>query len=105
MKHSGLPFQVFIVLMLSAQLLRAQQNGVYSIQSYGAIGDAKTLTTKSIQKAIDECAKNGGGKVIVPPGKYLTGPLFLKSDIIFEVFPGATLIFDDNIETNPIIDG
>ncbi|MEO0553407.1 MAG: glycoside hydrolase family 28 protein [Bacteroidota bacterium] len=105
MKHSGLPFQMLIVLVLSARLLQAQQNGIYSVQSYGAIGDAKTLATESIQRAIDECAKNGGGKVIVPPGEYLTGPLFLKSDITFEVFPGATLIFDDNIETNPIIDG
>ncbi|MEM6526178.1 MAG: glycoside hydrolase family 28 protein [Bacteroidota bacterium] len=105
MKHLRLSFQVLIVLMFSAQLLQGQQNGIYSVKSYGAIGDAKTLATESIQKAIDECAKNGGGKVIVPPGEYLTGPLFLKSDITFEVFPGATLIFDDKIETNPIIDG
>ncbi|MEM6524278.1 MAG: glycoside hydrolase family 28 protein [Bacteroidota bacterium] len=105
MKYSGLFFQVSITLLIITQQLHAQQNGIYSVRSYGAIGDAKTLATESIQRAIDECAKNGGGKVIVPPGDYLTGPLFLKSDITFEVFPGATLIFDDNIEANPIIDG
>lgn len=72
---------------------------------FGAIGDGATLSTSNIQAAIDACAKNGGGKVIVPPGRFLTGPLFLKSDLTFEVFPGSTLIFHDDIENNPIIDG
>ena len=81
------------------------QNGLYDITDFGTKNDGKTLCTEAIQNAIDKCAEKGGGKVVVPPGKYLTGPLFLKSNISFEVLPGATLLFDDDIENNPIIDG
>ena len=52
-------------------------NTIFNIIDYGAIGDGKTINTKSIQKAIDE-ASLCEGKVIIPPGKYLTGPLKLK---------------------------
>ena len=49
-------------------------NNIFNICDYGAKGDNKTLNTKFIQKALDE-ASLCEGKVIVPPGKYLTGPL------------------------------
>tara|TARA_R110002049_G_scaffold38978_4_gene120413 strand:- start:16104 stop:17597 length:1494 start_codon:yes stop_codon:yes gene_type:complete len=94
------------ILILSLLFFNCSENeGIYNIKDYGAIGDGATLCTKAIQKAIDECSANGGGKVIVPPGNYVTGPLFLKSSIYFEVFSGATLLFDDNIGNCPIIDG
>jgi polygalacturonase len=81
------------------------QNGLYNIADFGAINNEKILSTNAIQEAIDKCAKDGGGKVIVTAGKYLTGPLFLKSNITFEVYSGAELIFSDAIENNPIVDG
>ncbi|WP_338359389.1 glycoside hydrolase family 28 protein [Yeosuana marina] len=83
----------------------SQEDGLYNIKNYGAIGDGTTLCTQAIQTAIDRCNANGGGKVIVPPGNYVTGPLFLESNICFEVFSGATLLFDDDIENCPIVDG
>ena len=52
-------------------------NTIFNILDYGAIGDGKTINTKSIQKALDE-ASLCQGKVIVPPGNYLTGSLKLK---------------------------
>ncbi|MFI0429266.1 glycoside hydrolase family 28 protein [Mariniflexile sp. HMF6888] len=83
----------------------SQENGIYNIKDYGAVGDGSTLSTHAIQTAIDSCNANGGGKVIVPPGNYVTGALFLKSNIYFEVYSGATLLFDDTIENCPIVDG
>ncbi|MEM8896083.1 MAG: glycoside hydrolase family 28 protein [Bacteroidota bacterium] len=93
---------LFWVVSLS---LNAQENGIYNVVDFGAIGDGNTLNTEAIQQAIDVCMDNGGGKVIVPPGDYLSGPLLMKSNLTFEVFPGAKLIFSDDIENNPIIDG
>ena len=35
---------------------------MYSIRDYGALADGKTLCTQNIQRAIDDCHKNGGGR-------------------------------------------
>jgi len=48
------------------------------ISDYGAIGDGKTLNTQAIQMAIDACSDSGGGRVIIPPGVFLSGTLWLK---------------------------
>jgi polygalacturonase len=92
---------IFAFLALSLQA----EEGFYNVKDYGASGDGVSLSTSAIQEAIDVCAENGGGKVIVPAGKYLSGPLFLKSNISVEIFPGAVLIFDDDIKNCPIVEG
>ena len=61
--------------------------------------------TAGIQAAINACAAAGGGKVFVPPGKYLTGPIFLKSNLEFEVLAGATLLGSTNFADYPTIPG
>src|ERR1700730_13026730 len=60
--------------------------------SFGAIGDGTTNSTKAIQKAIDSCASAGGGVVHFRPGAYLTGALFLKSNVHLRVDRGVTLL-------------
>ena len=51
------------------------------VTDYGAIGDGKAKNTTSFRKAILDCAERGGGKVIVPAGVWLTGPIELLSNI------------------------
>lgn len=53
----------------------------YNILSFGAIGNGKALNTIAIQSAIDEAHKNGGGRVIIPSGEFLTGSIILKSGV------------------------
>jgi len=97
---------IFILILLLGPIYYTfSQAGISNVKDFGAVGDGTTLCTIAIQKAIDKCAEENGGKVIVPPGRYLTGPLFLKSNISFEVYPGAVLVFDDDIENCPIVDG
>ena len=62
-----------------------------NISDYGAIGDGKTVNTKAIQKAIDDCHESGGGKVLFSNGNYVTGTLFLKSNVFLHIEVGATL--------------
>ena len=62
------------------------------ILSFGAIGDGATLCTKPIQAAIDACAATGGGTVIVPPGVFLTGTLYLRSHVNLHLEHAATLL-------------
>jgi hypothetical protein len=63
---------------------------VCSVRQYGAVGDGKTLDTAAFRGAIADCADSGGGTVVVPPGRYLTGTIRLKSNI--------TLVLDDAAE-------
>jgi exo-poly-alpha-galacturonosidase len=53
----------------------------YVITDYGAIGDGQTLNTKSIQSAINKCAADGGGVLVVPKGTFLTGSIFFKQGV------------------------
>jgi polygalacturonase len=64
---------------------------ICNVKSFGAVGNDTTKDTAAIQKAINTCAAAGGGTVEVPPGKYLSAPLYLKSNITLQVDTGATL--------------
>jgi hypothetical protein len=77
----------------------------YDVRDFGAVGDGQTLTTEGLQKAIDACSQNGGGRVVIPSGRYLTGPLFLRSHIQIELEPGAVIIGSTNFSDYPAIDG
>ncbi len=66
---------------------------IFNILDYGAVGDGHTLNTDAFKKAIDACALSGGGKVIVPPGLWLTGPIRLESNVNFHLEQGALVLF------------
>jgi exo-poly-alpha-galacturonosidase len=51
------------------------------VTDHGAAGDGQTLNTKAIQAAIDKCASEGGGIIVVPKGTFLTGSLFFKQGV------------------------
>jgi len=70
----------------------------FNITRFGAVADGKTSCTKVFAEAIANCAKAGGGMVVVPPGKYLTGPIHLRSGVNLHLAEGAEIIFSDNFE-------
>ncbi len=78
-------------------------NRVFDITTFGAKADGTTLNTQAIAKAIAECAKAGGGRVLVPAGTFLTGAIHLKSNVELHVSEGATLKFDTNPSSYPIV--
>jgi polygalacturonase len=77
----------------------------YDVREFGAIGDATALTTAHLQRAIDVCARDGGGRVVVSPGRYLTGSLFVKSNVDLHVAAGAELIGSTDVADYPIVWG
>ena len=77
---------------------------VYDIKDYGAISDHKTLNTKAIQATIDDCEKSGGGIVLISPGTYLTGSIYLKDGVHLHISEDATLLGSENIADYPEID-
>ena len=61
--------------------------------AYGTVGDGRTDDHAALLRAINACADQGGGRVVVPPGEYLTGPLHLGSRVNLHLCAGATLRF------------
>ena len=68
------------------------------IRDYGAVADGKTYNTKAFADAIKACVEIGGGRVLVPEGKWFTGPIHLASNIDLHLAKGAEIIFSDRCE-------
>ncbi len=75
----------------------------FNVRDYGAIGDGKTLNTKAIQNAIDDCHKNGGGKVYLHKGIFISGTIILKSNVTLYIEAGTILKASNNLEDFPIM--
>ncbi|RYD79764.1 MAG: glycoside hydrolase family 28 protein [Sphingobacteriales bacterium] len=75
----------------------------FVVTDYGAVADGKTLNTVAFAKAIDACNKAGGGRVVVPLGKYLTGAIYLKSNVNLHLADGTTILFSTDPKDYPIV--
>jgi polygalacturonase len=87
-------FSLFICFSLTVSLSLAQQK-VYNITSFGAKADGKTLNTQAIQTAIDQASVKGG-MVLIPKGSFVTGVIFLKSNVNLHLATGAQLLATTN---------
>ncbi len=76
----------------------------YLVTDFGAVGDGLTINTEAFNKTIEECANNGGGKIIVPKGMWLTGPIHFKSNINLHLENGAHIQFTKNYDDYPLIE-
>src|SRR5688572_26114871 len=72
------------------------------VTDFGARGDSATLDTLAVQKTIDAAVARGGGTVVVPAGNYVTGTIWLRSNINLHLEPGATLLGAQDVDAFPI---
>ncbi len=103
----GLPYSFFVTAVDASGAESAPSNKIiqsaaskkeiFDVTKYGAVGNGTTLNTAAIQKAIDECSP--GGKVLIPAGTFLSGALFLKSDMTLQI--DGTLRGSDNASDYP----
>lgn len=75
---------------------------VVDITEFGAIGEGVTLNTDAIQRAIDECPE--GGKVVIPKGVFLSGAIFLKSNMTLFLEEGAVLLGSADTKDYPLME-
>ncbi len=68
----------------------------YKASFFGIKSNGTTLNTTSIQKAIDHIHENGGGRLVFYVGRYLTGTIYLKSDVTLHLEEGAVLVGSEN---------
>lgn len=75
-----------------------------SIVDFGAIADGTTLNTQAINDAIKHVHKKGGGKVIVPAGLWVSGPIEILSNVNLYMDKNALVLFSDDHALYPVID-
>ena len=74
----------------------------FRVTQYGAVGDGQTMNTAAIQKTIDVASKAGGGIVLVPEGRFLTGPFLLASRINLHLASNAVILISDDRAKYPV---
>lgn len=98
-------FKIACASLFLAVSVNLSAQTCWNVTKYGARPDGSTICTQAIQRTIDACAKTGGGTIYFPAGRYLTGPLFLRSHLLIEIDPGAVLLFLSDIRGTPAIEG
>ena len=79
-------------------------NNSVNIKDFGAISGGDVLNTKAFENAIEAVTKKGGGKVIIPPGIWLTGPIILKSNLELHAQAGALIKFSPDKSLYPLVE-
>ncbi len=74
-----------------------------SLTDFGAVGDGVTLCSDAFQKAFDALEERGGGRLVVPDGIWLTGPVGLRSHTELHLSDNAVIVFSTNQDLYPII--
>lgn len=93
----NLPFATYSITLPSFP------DRTFNITDAGAVGDGLTKNTMAINSTIEKCSKAGGGKVIIPAGLWLTGPITMQSNVNLYLAEGAIVIFSADLDDYPII--
>jgi polygalacturonase len=88
-----------LFLLLFVQQAMAKD---FPITSFGARSGMDYLNTAAINKAIDACTKNGGGRVVIPAGIFRSGTIFMKNNVELYLEIGATLLASTDLKDLPM---
>ncbi len=118
-RHQGTPAKLLLLMLVCAAVVvcqcRAQDSPWQQMSSiverikppvfpeknflvteFGAKGDGVTDCSAAFKKAIEECSRAGGGRVVVPGGRFLTGPIYLKSNVDLRLEEGSVVAFQQD---------
>src|SRR5579862_9888808 len=89
MKRYTCAIGLTMLLTLPCGLVRA--GPATNVTQFGAVGDGRTLNTRSIQTGIDKLSEAGGGTLTFPQGVFLSGAIFIKPGVRLQLEKGAVL--------------
>lgn len=75
-----------------------------NLTDFGATGDGGSLCTQAFSQAMKTLAKQGGGRLIVPAGIWLTGPIEFESNCELHVETGALVLFTKDFDAYPMVE-
>ncbi|MEY4489357.1 MAG: hypothetical protein RIQ79_1865 [Verrucomicrobiota bacterium] len=93
--------RLLFCLLLGALAAHA---ATWNVRDFGATGDGVTKDTAAFQKALDACAVQGGGEVLVPAGNYLIGSVQLGHDTTLRLAEGSVITGSPDLEDYPLLD-
>lgn len=97
--------RLFSLLLLAATFVGgAQAAGTYNVREFGATGDGTTKDTVAFQRALDTCAVNGGGDVVVPAGRYLIGSVQVGHRTFLRLGKDSVIVGSPDLADYPMID-
>ena len=86
------------------QAQTVSEPNTFNVRDFGAKGDGVTRDTEAFQKALDTCAVSGGGRVVVPAGRYLIGSVQIGYQTILKLDPNSVVIGSPDPNDYPMID-
>lgn len=101
MRRFGITVLSLYLSMFTSVVRATGTSPFFNVVDYGAVGNGTTMCTEAIQKAVDACSAAGGGTVYIPAGQFLSGAIFLKSNVTLNISEGATLLASTNFEHFP----
>jgi polygalacturonase len=96
--------RLFPFLLLVAALVASAHAATYNVREFGATGDGTTKDTAAFQRALDTCAVNGGGDVVVPAGRYLIGSVQIGHRTILRLEQDSVIVGSPDLADYPMID-
>ena len=100
LRRLSLLFAVFLITVSASA-----QEKIHQASSFGIKSDGVTLNTRSIQAAIDFISSHGGGVLEISVGRYLTGSIFMKSNVELRLLEGAVLVGSTNPYDYDMVEG
>jgi polygalacturonase len=88
---------------LQLEIPANRRPGVFNVLDMGVTASASVPCTAALQRVIDACAAAGGGTVLIPSGSYLTGTLWMRSNITLQLEAGAKLMGVPDVAAFPIV--
>lgn len=97
--------KIILALATVCMTVAAGAQKIHKASTFGIKSDGVTLNTRSIQKGIDFISENGGGVLEFSVGRYLTGSIFLKSNVEIRLLEGAVLVGSTNPYDYDMVEG